>query len=194
MNPPKQRATTPADAAAAPPPEASSVSDLNAAGASPATATATLLPLTTEEPRFRWGTSLVANEGAGPNARLRARPWLTIGHWTGNVDQAARLADKLVDNAVRHGKSFSDGCVVLRMTVLTETDELLIEVDDAAPDFPNFHEVANQTGEPKGVPTGLCWVAHYRGRLAWDVKRNVDDVIVGKTVQAILPATWELPA
>lgn len=151
--------------------------------------TTTLLPLMTEAPHFQWATSLVANQGAGPNARLRVRPQLTIGHWRGHVDQAARIADKLVDNAVRHGKAFADGRINLRMTILADTDELLVEVDDADPEFPNFDEVANRAGEPGGTPTGLWWVAHYRGRMSWDIKKNQEDVVVGKVVQAILPAT-----
>jgi hypothetical protein len=155
----------------------------------PQLAVVTLLPLETEEqPAFRWNTTLLANEGAGPNARLRARPWLTIGHWRGSIDIAARVADKIVDNAVRHGKPFADGCIPLRLIVDANTHELLIEVDDAYPEFPGFEKVANQYGKPSGKPPGLWWVAHYRGRLSWDVKRGADDAIVGKTVQAILPA------
>ncbi|MFF7476983.1 hypothetical protein [Streptomyces sp. NPDC008092] len=154
----------------------------------PQTAAVTLLPLQTEEqPAFEWSTKLLANEGAGPNARLRTRPWLTFGHWPGNVDAAARVADKLVDNAVRHGKPFNDGCVSLHLIVTRDTHELLVEVDDANPEFPDFEKVANQTGEPQGKPAGLWWVDHYRGRLSWDVKRDVDGEVVGKTVQAVLP-------
>lgn len=153
------------------------------------TAPVLLLPLQMEEqPAFEWGTSLLANAGAGPNARLRARPWLTIGHWHGDIDFAARVADKLVDNAVRHARPFTDGCVVLRLKVTPDTHELLVEVDDAYPEFLDFEKVANQVGEPEGKPTGLWWVAHYQGRLSWDVKRNADGEVVGKTVQAILPA------
>ncbi|MFG3140937.1 hypothetical protein ACGFZA_32625 [Streptomyces sp. NPDC048211] len=152
------------------------------------------MPLTTEAPQFQWATSLVANEGAGPNARLRVRPQLTIGHWHGHVDQAARVADKLVDNAVRHGKAFADGRINLRMTILADTDELLIEVEDANPEFPNFEEVANRAGEDSRPPTGLWWVAHYRGRMSWDIKKNQEDVAVGKIVQTILPTTWAVQA
>ncbi|MGW1728902.1 hypothetical protein ACWCQK_39315 [Streptomyces sp. NPDC002306] len=177
MNPPEHRTSAPSDVAAAPP-DASTV---------------TLLPLEAET-RFRWSTSLVANAGAGPNARLRVRPSLTMGHWHGNVDTAARVADKLVDNAVRHGGSLDDGCVVLRLSVLAETGELLIEADDGLPGFPGFEDVADQSAEPKGTPKGLRWVAHYGGRLSWDVLLSADDVVVGKTVQAILPATGEVPA
>ncbi|KPI22954.1 hypothetical protein QFZ56_002618 [Streptomyces achromogenes] len=149
----------------------------------------TLLPLRwPEKPAFDWSTSLLANEAAGPNARVRTRTWLTIGHWHGNVDIAARVTDKLVDNAVKHGKISAPARIPLRMAVIPETHELMIEVDDASPDFPGFNEVAKQSGEVRGTPTGLWWVAHYRGRLSWDVK-SVDGETVGKTVQAILPVT-----
>ncbi|MFD5430398.1 hypothetical protein ACFWI9_34110, partial [Streptomyces sp. NPDC127084] len=141
-----------------------------------------------ENPAFEWSTSLLANSGAGPNARLRARPWLTIGHWYGDIDAAAQVVDKLVDNAVLHGRPFTDGCVALRLTVTSDTHELLVAVDDAYPDFPAFEKVANQSERPDGKPTGLWWVAHYQARLSWDVKRDADGVAVGKTVQAILPA------
>ncbi|MET7606603.1 hypothetical protein ABZS96_29720 [Streptomyces avermitilis] len=148
-----------------------------------------LLPLQwPEKPAFDWGTSLLANEAAGPNARLRARAWLTIGRWHGNVDIAARVADKLVDNSFKHGKLSAPGRVSLRMAVIRETHELMIEVDDSNPDFPGWTEVANQTGEARGTPTGLWWVAHYRGRLAWGVL-SADGETVGKTVQAVLPVT-----
>jgi hypothetical protein len=154
----------------------------------PQLAAVALLPLETEEqPAFDWCTALLANEGAGRNARLRCRTWLTIGRWSGNVDIATRVADKLVENAVRHGKPFADGRIPLRLIVTADTHELLVEVDDAYPEFPGFEKGANQSGSATGTPTGLWWVAHYRGRLSWGVMRDDDGVIVGKTVQAILP-------
>jgi hypothetical protein len=187
VNPPEQREIDLANRAA-PPQKAAPVTELHPAGA-----TATLLPLAAEHPQFRFSTSLVANAGAGANARLRARPWLTIGHWPGNIDAAARCAAHLVDNAVRHGKAFADGTVTLRMLADAESGELLIEVDDANPDFPNLDEVAKQSGELNELPTGtgLWWVHGYHGRVFCDQKKSVDDVVVGKTVQVILPAVWE---
>lgn len=180
MKPPIHQTATCTDVAVA------ALTDTSSGEEAP-TATITLPPLRYEEkPAFDWSTSLLANEGAGPNARLRARPWLRIGHWGGNVDIATRVADKLVDNAVRHGRPFTDGCVSLHLTVTGDMRELLVEVDDAMPEFPGFEKVANQSGQPDGKPTGLWWVAHYRGRLSWDVKRDVDGAVVGKTVQAIL--------
>jgi hypothetical protein len=147
-----------------------------------------LLPLEEQEmPRYRWETKLLANAAAGPNARLRVRPRLTVARWPGNVDVAARITDKLVDNAANHGNPFSDGCVGLRLTVLPNTEELLIEVDDDNPDFPNFAAVTS-ADHPNG--RGLWWVKHYRAELSWDEKRDGDGMVVGKTVKALVPPSW----
>ncbi|MGW1966637.1 hypothetical protein ACWCPD_41015 [Streptomyces sp. NPDC001935] len=166
MKPPEPRPTTPVPSAGT---------------------TTTLLPLPAERPPFQWGTRLAADRGAAANARLRARPQLTVCSWPGNIDAAARVASHLIDNAVRHGKPFTDGRVVLRLLAHRDTDELLIEVDDAFPDFPDFCEVANQSPEPRLAPPGLWWVGHYRGTVSWDRWPDAD----GKTVQALLPATWD---
>ncbi|MER5599906.1 hypothetical protein [Streptomyces sp. NPDC002265] len=45
--------------------------------------------------------------------------------------------------------------------------------------------VANRSGAPRGVHAGLWRVTHRHSRLAWDIY----DVVVGTTVQALLPAT-----
>ncbi|MFF7977336.1 hypothetical protein [Streptomyces sp. NPDC007905] len=158
-------------------------------------ATVTLLPLQTgDEPARSREWSLTANAGAGPNARLRARPLLTVWRWTGNVDAAARVADKLVDNAFKHGRPFPDGCVELRLVLFSKTDELLIEVSDADGEFPDFDQAVATSPAPQQPPNGLWWIRHYQGRLSWDVKRDDADHVVGKTVQAIIPATWEASA
>ncbi|MEU3788512.1 ATP-binding protein [Streptomyces fructofermentans] len=144
-----------------------------------------------KNPRFLQFWPLTATVHAGPNARLRMRPWLTMSRWPGNIDQAARVADKLVDNAVKHGKPLQGGYVHLRVFGLPETDELAIEVEDGLPEFPGFEEAAAQSGEVQGRPKGLWWVAQYRGRLCWGTRVDDDGQIVGKTVQALLPATWD---
>ncbi|MEU6071820.1 ATP-binding protein [Streptomyces sp. NPDC047082] len=144
-----------------------------------------------EEPRYKWQTRLTANEAAGPNARLRVRTRLTVARWPGNIDAAARVADKLVDNAIRHAKPFGpgEGWITLRLTVLLGTDELLIEVDDATAEFADFNEAMSAT--PSGPPPGLWWVRHYQGTLSWDPKTDATTGdVVGKTVAALLPTTW----
>ncbi|MFD5815624.1 hypothetical protein [Streptomyces sp. NPDC127038] len=178
MNPPEKRHAATAEGA--------SVTALSPAG----TATA-LLPLPAEPGPFRWSARLIADRGAGANARLRARPRLTVCGWPGNVDAAARVIGHLADNAAWHGRPFQDGKIVVRLIAHPGTSELLIEVDDARPDFPDFEQVANQSHETRPAPTGLSWAAHYRGTVSWDVKRDDDGANVGKTVQVILPATWD---
>ncbi|MGW6216461.1 hypothetical protein [Streptomyces sp. NPDC055109] len=150
-----------------------------------------LLPLTEEQPRFRQTWPLKADASAAPMTRIHLRTWLTLVRWIGNVDQATRVASHLVENAVRHGTPLQPGNLVfLRVFGLSDSNDLAIEVEDALPDFPGFQAFANQSGEVRGKPTGLWWVAHYRGHLSWDVTKNNDGRVVGKTVQAIIPATW----
>ncbi|MGW7261093.1 ATP-binding protein [Streptomyces sp. NPDC054834] len=163
-------------------------------GKHPVSTTVALLPLQAEEEPMRsreW--SLTANEGVGPNARLRARPLLTAWRWAGNVDAAARVADNLVDNAFRHGQSFTDGCITLRFA-LFPNDELLIEVSDARAEFPDFDLAVAAEPAPQKAPSGLWWVRHYQGRLSWRVSWNDEGESTGKTVQAILPPSWAAPA
>lgn len=152
----------------------------------------TLLPHIEAQPRFQQTWPLKADASAPPMARIHLRTWLTVARWKGNVDQATRVASHLVENAVRHGTPLQPGNLVfLRVFGLFDSNDLAIEVEDALPHFPTFEEAANQSGEVRGKPTGLWWVAHYRGRLSWDVNKNGNGRIVGKTVQAIIPATWD---
>ncbi|WP_145883806.1 ATP-binding protein [Streptomyces sp. BK340] len=149
------------------------------------------MSLEPDYPSFKWETRLVANEAAGANARFRARPRLTVAGWPGDVDVAARIADKLVSNAAAHGKPFGNGCVALRLTVLPKTEDLLIEVDDADPVFPNFDAV-NSDAHPAG--SGLGWVKRSGAHLFWEEKRDAGDAVVGKTVKALVPLAKEAAA
>ncbi|MGQ4344065.1 ATP-binding protein [Streptomyces sp. SAS_275] len=145
-----------------------------------------------EQPRFQQSWPLNADTTAASKTRIHLRTWLTVARWDGNVDQAARVAGHLADNAVRHGKPLQPGNLVfLRVFVLPDTNELAIEVEDALPDFPRFADHANQSGEVHGQPGGLWWVPHYHGRLSWDVTKDDSGQVVGKTVQALIPATWD---
>jgi hypothetical protein len=141
------------------------------------------------EPKFLWEDWMSAEQFIGPNTRLRTRPRLNAARWSGNIDAACRVAAVLADNAAKHGKAFYGNRIWLRLICLDESDDLVIEVDDADPDFPHFDEVAT-TAAVDGKPTGLWWVPHYHGRLSWRVKRNDADEAVGKTVQVVLPSAW----
>ncbi|MCX5136432.1 hypothetical protein OOK06_30635 [Streptomyces sp. NBC_00340] len=170
----------------APPEEASPITEprrINSAS--------TLLPHIEGQPRFRQTWPLKADANSAPMTRIHLRTWLTVMRWIGNVDQATRVASHLVENAVRHGTPQPGNLVFLRVFGLSDSNDLAIEVEDALPDFPGFEEAQNQSGEVRGRPTGLWWVAHYRGRLSWDVTKDSNGRVVGKTVQALIPATWD---
>jgi anti-sigma regulatory factor (Ser/Thr protein kinase) len=137
-------------------------------------------------PRFQWTTRLLANEAAGRNARLRVRPRLADARWDGNHDVAMRLAHHLVDNAVKHGGLQLSDDVPLRLTLCHDHEDLVIEVDDALPDFPDFE--AKLAAAPGG--TGLGWVKHYRALMSWDKRKDDDGRVVGKTVQVLVPLRW----
>ncbi|MFG2312926.1 hypothetical protein ACGFS9_30265 [Streptomyces sp. NPDC048566] len=175
MNSSEQRPTT-AAVPAAEPPRASTV---------------TLLPHTEEQPRFQQSWPLNADATAASKARVLLRTWLTMT-WDGNVDQGARVAGHLAENAVRHGEPLQPGNLVfLRVFVLPDTNELAIGVEDALPEFPGFEEHATQSSDVHGPPGGLWWVGHYHGGLSWDVTKDDCGQVVGKTVQALIPATWD---
>ncbi|MEU3510480.1 ATP-binding protein [Streptomyces longwoodensis] len=123
--------------------------------------TVTLLPMQDDQaapPRFQWATRLLANEAAGRNAWLRVRPRLADARWGGNHDVAMRLAHHLVDNAVKHGGLQLSDDVPLRLTLGPDSEDLVIEVDDALPDFPDFEAKFDAA---RGG-TGLGWVKHTR--------------------------------
>ncbi|MFJ5779747.1 hypothetical protein [Streptomyces sp. NPDC093094] len=185
MNPPStQQDAAPGQTAAASLPEESTTASQPALQPHPVSSTIALLSLMADpEPfRFRWTSKLLANEASGPNARLRVRPRLTAVCWSGDIDAAGQISGKLVDNAARHGTPFHDGCVELRLTVLPDTDELHIEVDDADPAFPAFGTAIAAAPQQ----SGLWWVQHYGAHLSWKPKLDDDGNVIGKRVTAVV--------
>ncbi|WP_405863458.1 hypothetical protein [Streptomyces sp. NBC_00005] len=126
---------------------------------------------------------LQADQGAGPNARLRARTRLTMANWPGDIEVAAFMAARLADNAARHGKPFSDDRIILRLTVMKETRDLVIAADDAEPSFPNFAEVSHGFASTE---SGLWWINRNGGRVSWHLKQDEGGPVLGKTVQAFV--------
>lgn len=159
----------------------------------PVSAIVRLLPLQPDDdPSLNWSIRLLTNAVAASGARLRMRPRLTMWHWTGDIDCAAHIAYELVDNAVRHGRPFTDGCTELRLALVPETYELTVEVDDALTTFDNFEEATTNRATPQRR-TGLLWIRE-KAQLSWDVLRDDTGEAIGKTVQVVLPATWEASA
>ncbi|NNN38043.1 hypothetical protein HLK59_48630 [Streptomyces sp. S3(2020)] len=139
------------------------------------------------EPAYRWQDRLKGDKYVGPTARLRVRPRLTVARWPGNADIATRVCGHLVDNVVRHARLFPDRMVPIRLICPSRMGDLIIEVDDALSAFPGFDEIVSQGTDGYPPVTGLWWVAHGKGRLAWDLLRDDDGEVIGKTVQAALP-------
>lgn len=113
--------------------------------------------------------------------RITARLMLTTLQWHGNVHAATEVVDALVGNAVVHasvGRPGPSRHVKLRLAV-TEADELLVEVTDQLPAFPDFSAaVAGEKGR------GLWNVRRRGGEVTWSCARDFRT----KTVRARLTA------
>ena len=111
--------------------------------------------------------------------------WGSLGHVT--VAEPGALVGFLGPRVFEalYGRPFPDGCVTLRLTVL-ELGELLVQVDDADPCFPNF--AALNVGSSETL-TGLGFAHGLGAKLDWHMLME-DGSPVGKTVQALLPGTW----
>lgn len=122
---------------------------------------------------------LPADKSATVLARVQARFMLTMMDWPGNQHHAVDVLHTLVDNAVQHALTPGEpnrpfgACLSV-----TEAHELLVDVTDPLPLFPDFdHAVTGETGR------GLWDITHKGGRLSWFV---VGDNFAGKTVRAVL--------
>jgi anti-sigma regulatory factor (Ser/Thr protein kinase) len=125
-------------------------------------------------------TELPADVSAVLMARVWIRTCLAALGWNGPILRAAEVISRLVDNGVRHGMpngtDKTQRRIVLRVTV-NEAGELVIDVTDLNPTFPNF--AAAVKGE-KGL--GLWHVAHHDAQVTWFLHHEGP----GKTVRATL--------
>ncbi|MEE1764390.1 ATP-binding protein [Streptomyces sp. SP18BB07] len=109
------------------------------------------------------------------------RTAITALQWHGDVLRAVEVVSRLLDNGVRHGMPDEVPPHRRRIdlrTAVNEAGDLLIDVSDLNPSFPDFEEAAR--GE-KG--RGLWHVA----RLGAQVSRYLPHESVSKTVRAVLP-------
>ncbi|MET8807902.1 ATP-binding protein [Streptomyces sp. NPDC004546] len=121
---------------------------------------------------------LPADPSAAGLARIRARTLLTVQGWPGNQHLAIDVLDTLVDNAVKH--ALTPGKVEQHLAAclsITEAHELLIDVMDPDPGFPEFDKaIAGELGR------GLWEIIRQSVSLSWfiDAKNG------GKVVRAVL--------
>ncbi|MFF4902247.1 ATP-binding protein [Streptomyces sp. NPDC001068] len=114
-------------------------------------------------------------------ARFWVRMSVTALCWQGDILQAVEVISRLVDNGVRHGMPADvpkDERRLVLSAAVAETGELLIDVSDLNPAFPDFDRaVAGEKGR------GLWQVA----RLGARIIRFLPHEGAGKTVRAVLP-------
>ncbi|MHC3456069.1 ATP-binding protein [Streptomyces prasinus] len=121
---------------------------------------------------------LPANPSAATHARISARSTLTMLNWPGDIHAAIAVLHHLVDNAVRHGLTpgKADQSLGARLSI-TEDHELLIDVTDPNPKFPNFLDAV------AGLDGRGLWNA---GQLGARLSMSVTSDFAGKTVRAVL--------
>ena len=126
-------------------------------------------------------TELPGDGSAVFSARIWTRTCVTALRWNGPVLRATEAISRLVDNGVRHGLPDDAGKAerrILLRAAVTETDELVVDVSDLHPFFPDFEAAVR--GE-KG--RGLWQVARLGAVVTWFLHHDGP----GKTVRATLP-------
>lgn len=143
-------------------------------------------PVAVTAPVMRTAPIIISGDGnAGPLARLQARTLLTVLSCPGDHHRATDVLHVLVDNAVQHALTPKkagqclEGCLSV-----TEAHELLIDVTDPDPAFPEFDQaIAGDVGR------SLWEIAQHGVILTWFVGAAFDT----KTVRAVLrpgPVDW----
>ncbi|MEU0744749.1 ATP-binding protein [Streptomyces sp. NPDC006134] len=121
---------------------------------------------------------LPANPSAVMAARIAGRTRLTMLDWPGNGHTAVDVLGCLVDNAVAY--SLTPGKAGQKLSArlgVTEAHELVIDVTDPSPRFPNFTDAID------GTLGRSLWKARELGaRVSWFVTPDFE----GKTVRAII--------
>ncbi|MFD9053339.1 ATP-binding protein [Streptomyces zaomyceticus] len=142
----------------------------------PATATAPV--------RHDTSMSLPANPRALSMASVQGRMLLTLMHWEGNQHTAVQALHVLVDNALRHGITPDEPDQRLEAWLrVTEARELVIDVMDPYPSFPNFDQAVRGN-----LGRGLEALRRLEAAVSW-----FPDATGGKTVRVTLqPAQADL--
>ncbi|MER6616294.1 hypothetical protein [Streptomyces xantholiticus] len=124
---------------------------------------------------YEWSRAFEAQPNSPQLARLHTRTRVTMAHWRGNHEAAAVVAGVLTANAVIHATPGPLGdrlSIGLRLAI-TETGELLIDVSDPLPAFPDFAAAADGS---RG--RGLGQVARLGCRLSWFLTADSDRKVV----------------
>ncbi|MFJ6437774.1 ATP-binding protein [Streptomyces sp. NPDC091416] len=135
--------------------------------------TVCVLPIAQE-----WQLDLAPTGSASRVARVHARTCLTVLGWRGRNHAAIAITDRLVRNAVAYGGRYDGQPAPIRLRLaVTEKGQLLIEVSDSNPSFPNFADaVLGERGQ------GLWEISRMGGHLSWFLPQSMN----GKTVRALV--------
>ncbi|WP_415954387.1 ATP-binding protein [Streptomyces sp. KLOTTS4A1] len=127
---------------------------------------------------------LPATSSAVTVARVSGRTKLTMLDWPGNGHAAIAVLSALVDNAVTYGLPEAPAQGLSARLGVTEAEELVIDVTDPNPKFPDFTEAVSGT-----IGRGLWHARQHGAQLSWFVPADAE----GKTVRATLrPGRVEL--
>ncbi|MBT2394366.1 sensor histidine kinase [Streptomyces sp. ISL-1] len=121
-----------------------------------------------------WTRRFEMGENARLLARIHTRTQVTLLGWDGDVDAAAEVARQLVANAYTHAPTGPGPVQIWFRLAVTENDELLIEVSDPLPEFPDFNNAVQGTRAG-----GMREIRRHGGQLSWFLPE-----CGGKTVQA----------
>ncbi|MET7607073.1 ATP-binding protein [Streptomyces avermitilis] len=121
---------------------------------------------------------LPGNPSAVTRARTIARSGITVLGWQGDVHAATEVVARLVGNGVAHGvvPHFPGKGVTIQLRI-NETRQLVIDVSDPNPKFPDF-EAALQGEQGQG----LWEVQRRHAEITWFIPPNG----TGKTVRATM--------
>jgi hypothetical protein len=111
-----------------------------------------------------WSRHFYLQANVAGLTRTHARTSLTMLRWAGNVEAATTVAAVLAQNTVDHANpdSFGDRSSACLRLALTEAGDLLIDVSDPLPAFPDFGAaVSGARGR------GLWQATRLGARLSW---------------------------
>ncbi|WP_425834167.1 ATP-binding protein [Streptomyces fractus] len=135
-------------------------------------------PVITADVSRSWQMEYRMVRGSVSVVRIHVRRHLTMWGWGGDQYEATLIASELVTNSINHGRIA--GHVMLVQLALLDDGELLIDVSDPLPAFPNFDRAQLVSSEAE-QGRGLDLIRELGGHLTWFLRDGV-----GKTTRVLL--------
>ncbi|MFE3032886.1 ATP-binding protein [Streptomyces canus] len=135
--------------------------------------------LVRDEPAWTRNYKFRATSLAAGNARSYTRLYLTLNHVFVDIEDAAVIGGALMANAVVHSGVPEHAEIPMHWALL-RTGELVIQVQDARRDFPDFDEALKWEPAEGEKPRGLWIVRQLGAEIAYAPTES------GKVVQALI--------